>query len=181
MALTNYTPRYNYADYSQWQGDWELWSGCPVAMSPSPGMAHQIVVGRICRAVSTALEEAACKRCIAIPEIDWRISDDTLLRPDLSVVCGHPIEAFLSKTPSLVAEVLSDSTRQRDLLYKRELYEKLGVAIYLIADPVSASVICLELNDGAYVEAERQNFALSKDCEITLSMSRLFDDLNSHS
>ena len=32
---------YTVADYQQWEGDWELIYGQPIAIRPSPGVAHQ--------------------------------------------------------------------------------------------------------------------------------------------
>lgn len=43
-------------------------------------------------------------------------------------------------TPILIVEVLSGSTRRRDLVQKRELYLEAGVAEYWIADPEGASI-----------------------------------------
>jgi Uma2 family endonuclease len=40
------------------------------------------------------------------------------------------------KAPSLVIEVTSDSTRDEDLLKKKDIYERLGVEEYLLFDPL---------------------------------------------
>lgn len=177
MALSNYTPRYTFEDYELWEGDWELWSGYPVSMSPSPGMAHQILSGRVYRRLSEALESAGCQNCMAVPEIDWRATDDTILRPDISVVCDHPIEAFIKTVPCLVVEVLSPSTRQRDLFYKRDLYEKLGVANYLIVDPSNSSTLLLKQQRGNFVVSDTPTATLSDDCQVSLDLSDLFEGL----
>ena len=34
-------PDYSYSDYVKWEGRWELISGIPYAMSPSPIFFHQ--------------------------------------------------------------------------------------------------------------------------------------------
>ena len=31
-----YKPRYTVDDYESWAGDWELWQGTAIAMTPSP-------------------------------------------------------------------------------------------------------------------------------------------------
>lgn len=174
MALSNYTPHYTVDDYARWEGDWELWSGYPIAMNPSPGMAHQILSGRIYRHLSEALERAGCRQCVAVPEVDWRADEDTILRPDISVVCEHPVQAFLTNVPSLVVEVLSDSTRQRDLLYKREMYEKLGVAVYMIADPENSAITVLKRKKGVYQAGDTSTLTLHTECEISLDLTELF-------
>lgn len=41
MLQEQHIPRYSYADYAQWEGNWELINGYPHAMSPSPALKHQ--------------------------------------------------------------------------------------------------------------------------------------------
>ncbi|MBK1706481.1 hypothetical protein [Halochromatium glycolicum] len=38
---------YTREDHQRWQGDWELIQGIPLAIAPSPGIAHQRVSGRL--------------------------------------------------------------------------------------------------------------------------------------
>lgn len=59
--------------------------------------------------------------CLAVQELDWRVDEETVLRPDLVVLCERPKARYITKTPPLVAEILSPSTRHRDLLYKRDI------------------------------------------------------------
>ena len=33
--------KYSYKDYKNWEGDWELIDGLPVAMAPAPMVKHQ--------------------------------------------------------------------------------------------------------------------------------------------
>lgn len=35
--------RYSYNDYKDWEGNWELINGYPIAMSPSPKRTHQFL------------------------------------------------------------------------------------------------------------------------------------------
>jgi Uma2 family endonuclease len=114
---------------------------------------------------------------MAVPEVDWRAAVDTVLRPDISVVCEHPVQVFLTKTPALVGEVLSSSTRQRDLTYKRDIYEKLGVETYLIVDPSNSSIVLLKRQDEHFTPSDIFTIELSDDCEISPDLSGLFDDL----
>lgn len=176
MALTHYAPRYTVDDYVLWEGEWELWAGAPVAMSPSPGMVHQILAGRLSQRLNQALEEAHCRDCRAILDVDWRVNQDTVFRPDLLVVCRHPLAAFVSKIPKFVIEILSDSTRQRDLLYKRDMYEQLGVSFYLIVDPAGESTL-LKLENARYRDSQDWKLELEDDCQIDLDLGDLFVDL----
>lgn len=132
--IDQYRPAYTYADYCQWEGRWELVEGFPYAMSPAPGMRHQ----QVNLMLATALKEAvrACESCRVYLPIDWKISDRTVIRPDVSVVCNQPVDNYITEAPALVAEILSPATAVKDRNVKMEIYRSQGVAWYLILDPL---------------------------------------------
>ena len=66
--------------------------------------------------------------------MDFKISDDTILQPDVLVVCGKINKNFLDFPPVLVVEILSKSTEERDRNVKYDFYEQEGVKYYLIVD-----------------------------------------------
>ena len=82
-----YLPHYTVADYRLWEGDWELWEGIPVAMTPSPFGRHQELTVKLAAALLGAVEASGCEAKV-LAEIDWIIADDTVVRPDVVLVCG---------------------------------------------------------------------------------------------
>jgi Uma2 family endonuclease len=75
------------------------------------------------------------------------------LQPDLLVVAREDVgELGIERALLLAVEVLSPSTRSKDLLLKRGLYEQSGVSSYWIVDPDDASVLVLELQGGEFAE-----------------------------
>ena len=66
----------------------ELWSGVAVAMTPSPFGKHSRLLVKLATALETAVQTAKCNASV-LAEIDWIIADDTVLRPDLLIVCGR--------------------------------------------------------------------------------------------
>lgn len=180
MALSNYIPRYTVTDYEQWKGDWELWSGVPVSICPSPDIEHQLLSGELFVRLRKSLEEAECLECTVVQDVDWRVSEDTVLRPDLSIICRHKNSGFIEQSPPMVVEILSDSTRQRDLLYKKDMYEKLGVLCYLIVDP-RAKTWSLFMNgvNGFEAASLTNGLSLSPDCKISPVFDGLFEDSRS--
>ncbi len=165
-------PRYTVDDYQHWKGDWELWDGHAIAMSPSPFGRHQTVATRLAYAFSSAIDKQNCN-AEAIAELDWVVNDRTVVRPDLIVVCGEVPRRHLQSVPGLVAEVLSDPTRQNDLHFKRELYESEGVPTYSVIDPDSAEVTCHRLSGDCYESTchrETVDVPLCDDCQVKIDV-----------
>lgn len=149
-TASKFVPHYTVQDYVQWEGNWELWEGIAVAMTPSPFGRHQRVLFALAAELRASIGRAECD-ATALGELDWIISEDTVVRPDVIVVCGDPPEKYLRNPPALIAEVLSESTRQNDLTYKRELYRRQRVAIYLVIDAEAETIqIDQASSDGSY-------------------------------
>ena len=80
----------------------------------------------------------------------------TVLQPDIVVARSADFgEDNLQRTPLLVVEVLSVSTRRIDLGTKRLVFEGAGVPSYWLVDPDEPSLTALELEEGVYREAAR--------------------------
>jgi Uma2 family endonuclease len=176
-SAPRYTPHYTVDDYRLWKGDWELWSGTAVSMTPSPFGPHSRLLGELSRVIGNAIVESNC-RAQMLPEIDWVIASDTVLRPDISVVCGTRPDRHIDQTPAVVVEILSSSTRQRDLLHKREIYEQQGVPYYLIVDPDESTLTVLGMSESATYDPVSFKDALSiqicDDCDLTIDIGKLF-------
>ena len=95
------------------------------------------------------------------------------------MVCYEPSGAYITRAPSLIFEVLSVSTRQKDEHLKYRLYEAEGVKYYGLVDPDEKVVKIFELKDGRYVkkgDAEREivRFTL-EDCEFAFDCRKIWD------
>lgn len=173
-----YTPNYSASDYRQWEGDWELWDGIPVCMSPSPAAKHQLVGGNLLSLLKTVIAKNDACQCLVVYETDWQIGDSTVVRPDIAVLCHGLPEAFIDYPPSLVVEILSPSTADKDRTAKRQLYEKQGVAIYLMVDPEKKSLEGLQLKDDKYQPIPVVDGVItvewSDDCSAAISVQDVF-------
>lgn len=164
---TAYEERYTRADYVHWQNDWELINGHPCAMAPSPSFEHQNASGKIFRQLDEKLDD--CPECHAVYELDVEFSDDTIVRPDVMVICYKPTSK-LTRAPEMVFEVISGSTAKRDEILKYELYAREGVKYYTMVYPESRKAKSYELIEGRYrkiadFSQEAFQFELSK-CDI---------------
>jgi Uma2 family endonuclease len=165
-----YIPHYTYEDWLHWDGRWELIEGVPIAMSPMPIPEHQRVASELRTELTIALRKSKCEHCKAYDPLDYKISDDTIFEPDVLIVCGKINKTYLDFPPTLVVEILSKSTEERDRGIKYEHYEQEGVKYYLIVDIKKKSVEIYELVDGKYKlrpNNDNYTFKLEEACTIT--------------
>ncbi len=164
-----YPVRYTVEDWKHWQGDWELVEGIPYAMA-SPRPINQVVLVVISHLFYVALRE--CKRCMVAVELDWYISYDTVIRPDLIVFCGETPQK-LEEPPELVLEIVSPSSRDIDEGLKFELCEREGVKYFVLVYPEEKSLKVFELVGGKYKEKRGKRFNFG-DCEVELNLEEAF-------
>jgi Uma2 family endonuclease len=180
-SAPRYSPHYTHADYCEWQGDWELWNGTAVAMSPSPFGPHERAVAKLVFQIEESLAEQRCE-CASYAGLDWVVEDDTVVRPDVMIVCGRQPGRHLERPPVLAIEVLSDATAEKDRTAKRNLYEARGVAHYLLVDPMARSIEWLALGaDGRYLDrsveiaaAGHWTVELPAGCRIAFDRQTMF-------
>ena len=87
------------------------------------------------------------KRCAARTEARLDIDANNFFKPDLMILCYNNSE----HTPLIVIEILSNSTRERDLGVKMEKYAQLGIKEYwIITWEISAIDIYLLTADKSY-------------------------------
>jgi len=168
-------PQYTYTDYESWEGDWELIYGLPYAMSPSAKRTHQEVGRKFMRLFEDALvgKRSNCD-CNIYYELDWIIDDNTVVCPDVMIVCGKFEEDFLGFPPTLIVEIASAKTRLKDRNIKFKLYESNGVKFYFIADPDKKNVELFMLKDNRYQEITTTSFQLTPTCNIELDLNQLW-------
>lgn len=171
-----YIPHYCVADYQKWEGDWELWGGVPVSMTPSPFGPHSKLLLNVGAGLKASIEKAG-GNATALVAIDWIVSDDTVVRPDVLVVCGKEPEGHVHSTPAVVVEILSDATRERDLTWKRDLYQRLQVPFYMVVDPQDKSLVVFRLDPHGDFEqmqvTEALELSICSDCRLTVPVAPL--------
>lgn len=115
---------------------WELIDG-ELFVTPAPVPGHQRVVVRL----SSALEVQGRGLLVLVAPTDIQIDDDTVVQPDIVIfqperaTVVHPESAPpVGLVPDIAVEVSSPSTRRLDIVHKRRLYERSGVAEYWFVD-----------------------------------------------
>lgn len=120
-------------------------------VSPAPRLGHQRAVGRLYRLLDDAKPEDLE---VLVAPFDVVLANDTAIEPDVLVARKADLtDRNLPTAPVLAVEVLSFSTRNVDLLLKRERLQRAGCPHYWIVDPDEPSLLALELKDGVYRQA----------------------------
>ena len=127
-------------------------------MSPAPKTKHQRLVGDLFFYLSAHVRERGLGEVFVAP-FDVLLSDHDIVQPDVVFVSdarlGIVDEDNCKGAPDLVIEVLSGSTRRRDLIEKRKRYETFGVAEYWVVDPDVDAVQTFRPDaDGRYQRAD---------------------------
>lgn len=165
-----------YEDYLLWEGKWELIDGFPIAMSPAPIPRHQHISAALITAFSVGIKN--CKACKVYDPIDYKVADDTILQPDILIVCKEINKNYLDFPPSLVVEVLFPSTALRDRHTKFDIYEQQGVGYYVIADPEKKMLEVYRLINNKYslinATDDAYQFVFDEECTIDINFKGIW-------
>ncbi len=176
MSTANFIKHYTYEDYKLWEGKWELFDGFPVAMSPALTINHQAIAGKFISQIDEQLDN--CERCLVIGEEDYKLSNDTVLRPDVVLICDEPNEAYITKAPEIIVEVVSKSTAKNDEGYKFQKYEAEKVIYYVIVYPDDLYAKVYKLKDGKYDKQgdfSRETYDFEETlCKVSIDFDRVF-------
>lgn len=123
----------------------------------APAVIHQKILIELCmlfRECANA-HEGECEVFIAPCDVRLDCDNKTMVQPDIFLIC-HPydLEAkALDGAPDLTLEILSPSTRAKDMLLKLHKYQNAGVKEYWIVDPDHNTVLVYDLrSDDFYPE-----------------------------
>lgn len=170
-------PHYTYSDYVQWEGKWEVIDGIPYAMSPAPVPKHQVISANLLSEFRQELKK--CAACKVYQPIDYMVEDDTILQPDMLVVCAPILKKYLDFAPALVAEVLSPSTAAKDRFTKFPIYQSKGIRYYLIINPDLEEAEVYELFDGQYkmtASGKEINYEFALDaCHASIDFKEIWE------
>ncbi|MCR4752537.1 MAG: Uma2 family endonuclease [Eubacterium sp.] len=119
----------------------------------APSMIHQEILGdlHILFRECVKQHEMPCKVFLSPCDVRLDRDDYTMVQPDLFVFC-HEYDRDAIRyegAPDLVIEILSPSTRMKDMILKLQKYQQAGVREYWIVDPKHQNVIvhCFEDED----------------------------------
>lgn len=105
---------------------WEYYQGYVRAMAGA-SFSHSLIAGNAARHLGNALVDGRCTTHIS--DLRVAVTEKVYYYPDIVVVCGPPdltdSRPEAVRNPSLVVEVLSDSTGARDRGEKLDAYQQI--------------------------------------------------------
>jgi Uma2 family endonuclease len=157
MSRSTVAARLTYEDLLRLPDDdkrHELIDGVHYVMS-SPVLRHQRVVRRLGLSIGVHVDATDCGEVFFVA-VDIVLSPYDVVVPDLVFVSrerSHQLqEKNIPGPPDLAAEVLSPSTRHKDRVLKRRLFERERVREYWILDAEKNTVRIYRLGPSGYGE-----------------------------
>lgn len=105
----------------------------------APTDKHQIIMGELFARFRDHIRKKKGKCITILSPLDVQLDCDnkTMVQPDIVIVCDRSKfkEGRVFGAPDLVVEVLSESTKKKDITIKGAKYSAAGVREYWIVDP----------------------------------------------
>lgn len=136
----------------------------------APRLIHQDILLELAFAFRKCIEESESDRHLVVAPRDVRLFDDDrhMEQPDILITCdkSKDLADYYDGAPELTVEILSPSTRRKDILVKSLYYEKAGVKEYWIVDPDKKKVLVY------YFEEDKMPESYSFDDKIPVHISK---------
>ena len=143
---------YTLKDFYEWPEDEriELIDGYIFVMN-SPSLHHQDIAGEVYYQLRNQLDrrEGPCKPLISPLDVQLDCDEYTMVEPDVIILCDPEKKRRwgIYGAPEFLLEVLSPSTRKKDIILKTEKYRRAGVKEYWMIDPDRKSLIVYDFRD----------------------------------
>jgi Uma2 family endonuclease len=152
-------------------------------VSPAPSRIHQEFLGRLYRLVYEHGEAKGLGKVYFAP-VDVRLFPHDIVQPDLIFIRADRLHIYrdnpVEGAPDLVVEVISPTSRVRDIMRKSRLYAAAGVPEYWLPDPAERRFLMRVLRDGQYEDVEPEGGILRSTVlpDLVLNLEELFADLD---
>ena len=126
----------------------ELIDGVVYNMSPA-SIKHIRIQRRLSIIIGNFLRG---KRCEVFSEAEVRLDENNKFIPDLCIICtpSQVKTSYIEGAPDFVVEILSRSTRKKDLFIKLDKYRNAGVREFWVVDPDKRVVLVWHFEQDDY-------------------------------
>lgn len=115
----------------------------------APNNLHQQISMEIAAQLHTFIRKrnGQCKVAAAPTDVQLDCDEKTMIQPDLFVICDRSkiLKTHIYGAPDFIIEILSPSTRWRDMNLKHAKYAAAGVREYWMIDPEKKKVVVYNL------------------------------------
>ncbi len=157
---------------------WELIEGEPV-LQASASWRHQRIVTNLLYCLE-AIRLERRPSWSAVPGIGVRVSDTSLSEPDV-LIRPNTDEAIHECDDALVAiEVLSESTADRDLRWKRKAYARVASLLYYVVIAQDAVEVVVFARAAKFAEQRLESLDAALDLAtlgISLPLAEIYRDI----
>jgi Uma2 family endonuclease len=172
---------YAFTDARPDEEKWELIDGEAV-LNASPAFIHQKIAGNVLFALMSQ-ERARHASWTAIPGIGALVSNTSRPEPDIMVL---PKDILLAGSPKrdtreaiVLFEVMSPSTKNRDLKWKRAAYASLPILTHYVVIAQNAVDVVVFARDNSFAETRLKSLKETIEfpvLDMTLSLSEIYRD-----
>jgi Uma2 family endonuclease len=158
---------------------WELIDGEPV-LQASPLSPHQTIVANVLGLLYNIRREQR-PSWMAIPGIGVRVSSTSLVEPDV-LIRPHSRASVRECDDAIVAiEVLSESTADRDLRWKRKAYARLRSLMYYVVIAQDAVEVVVFARASKFAEQRLESIDATLELAslgISLPLVEIYQDID---
>ncbi len=156
----------------------------------SPGFTHQVVVNEIGWNFNNYFRERPCRSLTA--SLDVKLfgyatkfqENPNVVQPDIIVICdeNNVKENKYQGIPTMVVEVLSPTTKGKDLVLKLNLYMESGIQEYWVVDIDAKSILQYIFSQDRDIESVhifREEDTISSSCfeGLEIPLRNIFSDI----
>jgi len=160
---------------------WELIEGEPV-LHASPSNLHQKILWNLSLSLGT-IERQRAQSWEAIPGIGVRVSDTSLPEPDVFILPAGTVRrnpySRETRDVLVIFEILSPSTAERDLRWKRTAYTSLDSLTHYVVIAQDAVDVVVFARDAGFAERHLRSLDESLDLRalgISLPLAEIYRD-----
>ena len=170
---------YEFTDRRPDEEKWELIDGEPI-LNAAPSPLHQWIVKNVLFALML-LEREPTATWAVLPELGVRVSETNRPEPDVVIVPRTGLSLDLQsrdlRDPLVAFEVLSPSTKDRDLRWKRAAYTNLASLTHYVVIAQDAVEVVVFARDNGFAEKRLRSLNDSVDVAalgVSLSLEEIY-------
>lgn len=119
----------------------------------SPKVTHQNVLLELTGLFYNYFRGKSCRPAVSPFDVTLRRKESNIniVQPDLMVLCDMDENInekdYYMGTPTLVVEIISESSRKKDYIKKLDLYLDCGIKEYWIVNPFNKEITCFKFSE----------------------------------